>query len=194
TLSPALAAAANYVSGTDSGPELMPPKVSWVQEQLAKYAVTKKLGWAGMAGAGVVLIIAGLFVFQQIQIANWQHQKNDLLAKTKSVHAAMAEVNRYKPWYDSSFRALEILKTLSKAFPLNGRDVTAKSLRITSLTDVSVAGVANSRSSVSQVVDWLAKTNVVRTGTVSLPSVAGPPTQLQFTLNFQWEGEDNGGQ
>ena len=191
-LSPALAAAANYVRAVDSGPELLPPKVSQFQEWMGKRAITKKLGWAGLSGAAVVLIIIGLFAFQQVQITNLEHQKSELLDKTRPVHAALAEVNRYKPWYDSSYRALNILKTLSQAFPLNGREVYAKSMRIANLTDVQVAGVASDRRSISAVVDTLAKTNVVRTGTVTTPVLQGPAGQLQYTLNFQWEGDGSG--
>jgi hypothetical protein len=191
-LSPALAAGANFVRGEDSGPELLPPKISWFQAQMAKRAVTKKLGWVGVAGAGVVLCIAGLFVYQEFQLLNWRGQKSALDRQATGVKAAQVQINRYNAWFDESARSLNIMAAMARAFPLNGSQATAKSVRISNLSDVSVAGTAQSSAQIVQIVEALAKTPGVKAGSASAPSQSGTPPAVQFTLNFTWEGVFNG--
>jgi hypothetical protein len=158
---------------------------------MAKRAVTKKLGWAGLSAAGVILCVIGLFVYQQVQIAGWQAKKSSLDAQSKDVRLAQAQINKYNAWFDNSYRALNIMRTMANCFSRNGA-VTAKSLRISSLTDVTCAGVAQNNQAITVVVDNLAKTPGVKQGSVSVPSQSGTPPNIQFNLNFQWEGETSG--
>ncbi len=191
-LSPALAAAANFVRSIDSGPELLPPKVSAFQVWMANSAITKKLGWVGLSAAGAVLIVIGLFAFQEFELISWRGQKKSLDHQTQGVRNAQVQINRYNAWFDESSRALNIMETMARAFPLNGTQATAKSVRISNLSDVSCAGVAQNSAQIVQIVEALAKAPGVKAGSASAPSQTGSPPNVQFTLNFTWEGDANG--
>ena len=191
-LSPALAAGANFVRSIDSGPELLPPKVSAFQVWLASSAITKKLGWVGLSAAAVVVVVIGLFVFQEFELMTWRAQKAKFDRLTSGVKNAQVQINRYNAWFDESSRALNIMATMARAFPLNGSQATAKSVRISNLSDISCAGVAQSSAQIVQIVEALAKTPGVKAGSASAPSQTGSPPNVQFTLNFTWEGNSDG--
>jgi hypothetical protein len=191
-LSPALAAAANYVRAIASGPEILPPKVNPFQEWMAKRAFTKKLGWAGLTGAVAVLAVIGLFVFQQFEISGWTSTKARLDSETKEIKDAKTQIYRYDSWFDSSHPALNILKTLSTAFPVIGSQASAKSLRIATLSDVTCSGVAQSGGEVYNITDTLRKAAGVSPDSVKTISSSGTPPNVQFTINFQWEGLTSG--
>ena len=140
----------------------------------------------------VVLCVAGLFIFQQFQLMSWQGQKSALDLQTKGVRSAQTQINRYNAWFDDSSRALNIMAALSRAFPLFGTQASAKSVRISNLSEVSVAGVASSSPQIVQIVEALATNSGVKPGSAAAPSQAGTPPNIQFTLNFIWEGNPNG--
>jgi hypothetical protein len=184
-LSPALAAAANHVKGLESGPELLPPKVHPLQEWMAKRVASKKLGWAGLAAAGAAACVGGIFIYQQIQLTYWQNEKAAKDIEAKDARAAQDQIKKYAAWYDESFRALNILKTLAEAFPQDS-SVTAKSVQIRNLSEVTCAGVARDSRSYVRVVDALSQSPGVKE--VATVDQRGN----QFTFKFQWEGNSDG--
>jgi hypothetical protein len=188
-LSPALAAAANHVRGLASGPDLLPPKVNPFQEWMTTSVAFKKLGWAGLAGAGVALCVGVAFLIQEIQLANWTARLKAVERQAGDVRAAQSQINRYSAWFDESFRGLSILKALAEAFPQDG-SVTAKTVQIRDLSEVTCSGNARDSLSYRKVIDALSTTKGV--SEVTTDSLRGNSPSVQFTFKFQWEGGSDG--
>jgi hypothetical protein len=189
-LSPALAVAANFVRGVRSGPEFLPPKVHPVQVFINTKLGSKKLAWAGAAAAVVLVIAGGLFIYQQVQLMYWNGQLKGLEPQMKDAQLAQQQIQTYRTWFDESTPSLRILRVLANAFPEDGV-VTAKTIQIRNLTEITCSGVARDNQSYRRVIDQLglAKGAVTDLKTESLRGV--PPT-LQFTFTFQWNGNANG--
>lgn len=188
-LSPALAAAANYLRGVASGPGLLPPKVNAFQQWMASSVAFKKLGWAGLAGAGVALCVCGAFLVQEIQLANWTAKLKAVDRQAAEVRDAQMHINKYGAWFDESFRGLSILKALAEAFPQDG-SVTAKTVQIHDLAEVTCSGNARDSLSYSTVIEKLGKARGVNELTTD--SLRGNSPNIQFTFKFQWEGGTGG--
>ena len=68
--SPVLALAAAYVQSGDVGPDFLPPKISPWRQFVATKLSTQKLAYAVGAAAVLVVIVGGLFGWQQIQLVH----------------------------------------------------------------------------------------------------------------------------
>lgn len=188
-LSPALAAAANFVLGIASGPELLPPKISALQQWMASSVAFKKLGWAGLAAAGIALLVGGAFGYQEFQLQRWQAQRNKIDKQAVDVKAAQAQINKYRAWYDETSATLNILKALAEAFPTTGSQATAKSVLIHNVSDgmeVTCSGIAAGGTAFHQMLNELTKNASVTNLTIDAL------TGNQFTIKFQWEGGGSG--
>jgi hypothetical protein len=188
-LSPALAAAANYVRSVASGPEFLPPKIHPFQQWMATNIAFKKLGWAGVAGAAIVLLVGGAFLIQGLVAAHWNAELQKVDKQAKEVRLARDQINKYSPWFDESAGGLSILKALADAFPQDG-SVTAKTVEIRNLTDVTCSGIARDSLAYNKMIDQLAKTTGVTEATTDSQRGASP--NVQFTFKFQWEGGAGG--
>jgi len=157
---------------------------------LASKSSSKKLAWAGAAAGGVVLIVAGAFLFQQWQIMRLESQWRAMEPKVKELTAEYANIKQYRPWYDRSFRALRIMREVVQAFPQEGY-VSAKTFEIRDLASVTCSGVANNNQSYISLFDKLrVQPDVAELKTENLRG----QSPVQFTLNFQWAegGQANG--
>ena len=188
-LSPALAAAANCVRSVASGPELLPPKINQFQQWMTTNVAFKKLGWAGVAGGAVALLVGGAFLVQGIQAARWNSEFQGLEHQAKDVRNAQEQIARYSPWFDETARGLSILKVLAQAFPQDG-SVTAKTVDIRNLTEVTCSGIARDSLAYRTVIENLGKAGGV--GEVTTDSLRGASPSVQFTFKFQWEGDTGG--
>jgi hypothetical protein len=185
-LSPALAAAANRVRGVASGPELLPPKVHPFQQWMATNMAVKKLGWAGVAGAAVVILIAVAFLVQCLIEAHWNGEFQAVDLRARDVRQARDQINKYGAWFDETARGLGILKALADSFPQDG-SVTAKTVEIHNLSEVTCSGIARDNLAYSKMIDNLAKMPGVADATTD--SQRGTSPNVQFTFKFTWEGD-----
>jgi hypothetical protein len=189
TLSPALALAANWLRGTASGPEFLPPKVQPWKQFLTTKAASKKLGWAGAAAGGLAACVAGAFLIQQWQLSKWDSKWRAMEPQVKELQDAQQQIRKYRPWFDESFRGLRILRKLTEAFPEDGV-VFAKNVEIRDLSTVNCSGTARDNQSYLRLIDQLRAAKEV-TG-LKTDSLSGQSPTIQFTFNFQWEGENGG--
>ena len=180
--SSALALAAAYVSNTDIGPDLLPPKVSpWKQFVTTKLG-TQKLAYAGMAAALVVLIVGGLFGWQQIQLFQLRSQWNAMATEVNTLDDDMAKLQKYHPWFDDSYPALTVLAKLTSAFPDEG-SITAKSIEVRDLTTVTVHGSAKTQAVFNATREKLGTIP----GCVNVKGdTTGTAPQMQYNLAFDW--------
>lgn len=187
-LSPALAVAANYVRGVLSGPELLPPKVSPLQQWMASNIATRKLGWAGAAAVGVAACVAGLFFYQQVQLTAWSARLNKLEPEAKVVRDARKQMLNYEPWFDETYSGLRIIKTITEKFPESGV-VSAKSLQIRNLTDVTCTGIAQDNREYFAMITRLRGAQGI-TNINNGPMIGNPPN-VQFSFTLQWMGGES---
>ena len=183
-LSIALALAANYVRGLDVTPDFLPPKEQPWRQLVATRLSPRKLAYAGGAAAALLLCVAGAFGFQQWQIASLQAKWDAIAPTVNELTADQDLIKKFRPWYDSSFRDLQILRKLKDAFPDDG-SVSAKRVEIHEISAVTCTGVARDNESFLKLHARLGDdTNQIS----GLHAEVHGQKPMDFTLNFQWEG------
>ncbi len=181
TVSSAFSLAARYLADQPRVFELLPPKPTALEQFVAKYS-SGKLRGAGVVAVAILVIVGGIFLFQQIELMSLNSQWNKMSKKVGDLTAVQGRIQRYQAWYDTQFRALTILKQLTMAFPQDGT-VTAKSITIHGNT-VTCSGTANDSRALLQTIHQL------NGATIEQIRGASP---MQFTFDFQ-VGNGVGGQ
>jgi hypothetical protein len=181
-VSPAFSFGAEYVAGRSTFIEFLPPKVPAWKQYADKYGTGRARKAIALASL-VVLVLIGLFAYQQIQLAHWQSQWNKMSTDVTQLKVISDKIQKYQPWGDKNVTGLTILKQIATAFPQTG-EVTVKSLEIRDLNTVVCTGVARSMPSLTQTQGQLRRTQGI--AGVNLVSSRGHAPNLQFTLNIQY--------
>lgn len=109
--------------------------------------------------------------------------------KVSEVENMQQQIQRYRPWFDESFRSLAILRQLAEAFPEDG-SVSAKSIETRDLATITCSGTARNSQALLKMRDQLSAARSV--SEVHIDQTRGT-SPLQFTFNFHWKaGGDNG--
>jgi hypothetical protein len=185
SLSAAFSLAARLLARQPPAFEFLPPKPTAWQVINKKYS-SGKLRSVGAIAAGVVLIICGLFAYQQFQLMRLNSQWSAMSAKVRELEGLQTQIRKYRPWYDDSFRSLSIFKQLTMSFPDNG-DVTAKTVEIRDGALVSCSGNALNNPALLGMLSRLRSAENV--SDLKVDSIRGK-TPMQFTFDFHW---NNGG-
>jgi len=165
--------------------EFLPPKPTILEQFAAKYS-SGRLRTVSAVAAGVVLIVCGMFLVQQIELMHYRSQWNGMSAKVAELQAVQGQIQQFRPWYDPTFRDLAILRQLSLAFPEDGV-VTAKTIEIQEDGVVSCSGNAQDNASLLATLGKLSGADGVSNLKVDLIHGKAP---MQFTFDFQY---GNGG-
>ena len=165
--------------------EFLPPKPTIIEQFAAKYS-SGRLRTVGAVAAGVVLIVSGMFLVQQIELMHYRSQWNGMAAKVAELQGVQGQIQQFRPWYDPTFRDLAILRQLSLAFPEDGV-VTAKTIEIQEDGVVSCSGNAQDNTSLLATLGKLSGADGVSNLKVDLIHGKAP---MQFTFDFQY---GNGG-
>lgn len=179
-VSPAISLAAQFLSGRGNPFEFLPPKPT-VWQQLTSRYTSKSLGYAGAVAAALLVVVGGMFLYQQIVLSGLRSDWNGMKPKVAELDTLQAEIRRFRPWYDDSLTGLSILRRVTEAFPEDGA-VTAKTVDIRSLANVNVSGTARDNSALLKTLDRL-RTNEV--SEVSVDTIRGK-SPMQFTFKFHW--------
>ncbi len=186
-VSPAFSLAAAVLSGHKSPFEFLPPKVTAWQQLATRYA-SGKLRTAGVAAAAAVVLLAGLFAFQQWQLMHLRAQWAAIGPKVRDLESLQQQIRQYRPWFDESFRSLSILKKLTETFPEDGV-VSAKSVEIRAPDTVTCSGVARDNRALLKTLDQLRASGSV--ADLKVLRIQGK-SPMQFTFDFHWvEGGRN---
>jgi hypothetical protein len=187
--SPVLALAAAYVKSGDVGPDFLPPKVTPWKQFVATKLSTQKLAYAGGAAAFVVVCVGGVFGWQQFQIMRLNSQWEPIAGQVARLNADQDKIQMYQPWFDTSCRALTILKNLTLAYPTIGT-VNVKTINIRDLKEVEIAGTAQNLTAFNTMRESLGG----QPGVVDLHSEVRNQGQaqqgqqpIQYSLNYQWQ-------
>ena len=177
----AFSLAGRYLAEQKTPFEFLPPKPSLIEIFAAKYA-SGRLRTAGAVGAGVVLLVGGLFLYQQIQLWSLRSQWAKISAGVTDLQNLSANIQQYRPWYDTSFPNLSILRQLTLAFPEDGT-VTAKTIEIRDGNTISCSGTAHDMAALLSMQKQLAATP----GVTGLHFEQGRgKTPVQFVLSFHF--------
>ena len=180
-VSPAFSFAAQYLAGRETLVEFLPPKIPAWQQFAAKYG-SGKARKAIAAAAAVLIILIGLFGYQEVQLVHWESRWKQMSGEVGELKTIENKIHEYRPWSDDSIRGLTILKEITTAFPEDGA-VTAKTLEIQDLNTVVCSGTARSMQSLVIMQGQLQKTAGI--AGVKITQIRGRSPQLQFTLNIQ---------
>jgi hypothetical protein len=141
----------------------------------------------GAAAAVLLLLVGGAFSVQQYKRSQLRSKWDGMSAKVRELDEMQTQIRRFRPWFDSTFRNLSIVRKVTEAFPEEGV-VTAKSLEIRDVSAVSCSGVANDNQALLKMLEQLRASKDVRD--LKVDNIRGK-TPLQFTFNFHW-GEGGG--
>jgi hypothetical protein len=188
SVSPEFSLAARCLAEQPRVFEFLPPRPTVVEQFVAKYS-SGKMRTASLVAAGVVAIVGGMFFIQEIELISLRSQWNGMSTKVADLQALQAKIQRYQPWYDTSYRALTIMRQLSLAFPEDGV-VTAKSIEIRNGNTVTCSGTASDNGALLRTLSQLRATDGVSSVTVEQIRGTAP---MQFTFDFQ-VGNVMGGQ
>ncbi len=163
--------------------EFMPPHPSRWALLMARYN-SRRLATVGMGAAAAVLVAAAAFGWQEYRLWSLRSEWRGMSAQVAELEQVQARIREFRPWYDTSFRNLSIMKKVVDCFPETGV-VSAKSLEIHSPATVSVSGSARDNTSLLRTLDQLRQTKQVQG--LKIEQIRGK-TPAQFTFTFRWSG------
>lgn len=181
SVAPHLSAAALLLTGQSPVFEFLPPKVGAWQQMTARVS-SKKLGWAGVAAAAVILLVGGAIGAQQWKLSRLRSQWAAMEKHVKEVDDLQAKIRRFRPWFDESMPSMSILRRLAESYPVEGT-VWTKTVEIANQTSVVCSGTARNEEAFTKALDQLRAAEDV--SNVSVDSVRGS-APLQYTFNFQF--------
>lgn len=169
----------------DGAPELefLPPRPSRWSRLLSGYS-SRRLAVAGFATAAAAVVALGAFGWQEYRLWSLRSEWAAMAAQVKELDAVTARIREYRPWYDTSFRNLTIMKRVVECFPDNG-SVTAKSVEIHGVANISVTGTARDNASLLRTLDQLRQAKEIKG--LKIEQIRGK-TPAQFTFTFRWSG------
>ncbi|MBC8097393.1 MAG: hypothetical protein H7Y43_16430, partial [Akkermansiaceae bacterium] len=145
-----------------------------------------KLRKAAALAIAALLMVIGLFGYQQWQLAGLRSKWSGMSTKVKSLETVTGQISQYRPWFDTSFRCLSILKQLTSAFPEDG-SVTAKTVEIRDMNTVTCSGQAANYAALIRTVHHLG----TNSGVSDLVPQTRGKSPIQFTFEYRMNGALN---
>lgn len=161
--------------------EFLPPRPGRWSLMMARYS-SKRLATAGFALAAAAVLALGFFAFQEFQRWSLRSEWGGMEDQVKELETVQSHIREFRPWYDTSFRSLSIMKRVTECFPDSGA-VTAKSFEVHGNTIVTISGTARDNGSLLRVQELLRKAKEVQG--LKIEQIRGK-TPMQFTLTFRW--------
>jgi hypothetical protein len=159
---------------------MLPSK--WTQLK-ARYN-SKRLASIGMIAAVIGLMALAAFGWQEYRLWSLRSEWQDMALQVSDLDAVQGRIREYRPWYDTTFRNLTILKRVVECFPDNGT-VSAKTFEIHAPGTISVTGTARDNASLLRTLDQLRQAKEVQG--LKIENIRGK-APLQFTFTFRWAG------
>lgn len=163
--------------------EFLPPRPSRWAVMMARYNA-RRLATAGFAAGGVAVLALAAFGWQEFRLWSLRSDWQVMAAPVAELEAVQARIREYRPWYDTSFRSLTILRRIVECFPENG-SVTAKSVEIRGGGNITVTGTARDNAALLRTLDQLRLAREVQG--LKVEQIRGK-TPAQFTFTFRWVG------
>ena len=163
--------------------EFLPPRPSRWSRMMARYS-SKRLATAGFAAAALLVLGLIAFGWQEFQRWSLRNEWQAMEAQVTALDAVQSRIREYRPWYDTAFRNLSILRRVTECFPDNG-SVTAKSIEIHGPAGVTVSGTARDNAALLRTLDELRKAREIQG--LKIEQIRGK-VPAQFTFTFRWNG------
>jgi len=179
---PALVMAARCLNGEASGFEFLPPKVSKWTELTSKFS-SRRILWAGASAGAAIVLFGGAFLVQYVRLSLLESRWRVIEPRVTQIEGIQDNIRKFRPWSIDSRRGLAILRKLTEVFPEDGA-VTAKTIEIRDLSEVSCSGIAQDNQAWLKMRDRLQAASHV--GNVQLQSMIGSKPPMRFTFNFRW--------
>jgi uncharacterized protein len=190
-VSAAFSLSARKLTGRSDPFEFLPPKVSAWERTTSKYA-PGRLRKVISSAAAVLVVVIGLFGFQQWQLALLRSQWKAMSPKVRELTGVQAQIQQYRPWFDESFRYLGIMRDLANAFTADG-SVTAKTLGVRDLGEgrnaaetrgMNAVNCSGNAENYAAVVTTIHKLGAI-SGVTNFNYQIRGKTPMQFTFDFQ---------
>ena len=178
----ALVLATRHLSGKPTELEFLPPRLSAWRQFTARHS-SRQLALAGSAVGSVALLVLLAFAYQQSQLSALDSEWKAMEKRVEKVVGLRAQIRRFRPWYDNSFRTVGVLRRLTEAFP-EDNSVTAKSIEVRDAGLVVCSGTARDSDALLKTLERLRSSAGVTE--VQVEQVHGKAPQ-QFTFNFRWD-------
>jgi hypothetical protein len=164
--------------------EFLPPKPTALQLLAAKYA-SGKYRTAGSIAALVLLIVLGMFGWQQYRLTKLNSEWKKMAREVGELKTVEGKIRQYRPWFDDSFQNLSILRQVTAGFPETGI-VTVKTIEIRDGKLVSCSGNAQDQAAINATMGKL--NSMAGISDVKGDGFRGKPPAMQFAFHFQWNG------
>ena len=181
-VSAAASLAAQFLGNRGQTFEFLAPKPGFFQQLSARYS-SKRLAWAGATAAAAVVIVGGLFTYQQIQLSGLNSDWLKIKPKVSELDELQAQIRKYRPWYDKGMTTMQIMSAVTESFPEDGV-VSAKTIEIRNISTVNCSGTARDNQALLKTLNVLKASKQI--GDVRMDTIRGKPPLLQFTFNFRW--------
>jgi len=173
--------AARWLEPSGSELEFLPPRPGRWTVLMARYN-SKRLATVGFAIGGVAVLAMAVFGWQEFRRWSLRAEWGAMEAQVTALDAVQSRIREYRPWYDTSFLNLTILRRVTECFPDNG-SVTAKSVEIHGASAVSISGTARDNTALLRTLDQLRKAREIQG--LKVEQIHGK-TPEQFTFTFRW--------
>jgi hypothetical protein len=180
-VSGAFSLGAQFLGEGKKGFEFLPPKPTFWQQLSTKYS-SKRLAYAGVVLAVILLLVGAAFAYQQSQLSKYRDQWSAMKPKVTELEDLQGKLRRFRPWYNNDVATLQIMRRLTEAFPPDGV-VSAKIIEIRNGNVISCIGTARDNSSLLATIDRLRSSQQVRD--LRVDQIRGN-SPMQFTFNFNW--------
>lgn len=175
--------AERFLKEGPSALEFLPPRPSRWAQLMARYN-SKRLATAGFGAAAAVVLALAAFGWQEFRLWSLRSDWSGMAAQVTDLDAVQGRIREFRPWYDTSFRNLTIIRRVVDCFPDNG-SVSAKSFEIHGLANISVTGTARDNASLLRTLDLLRQAKEIQG--LKIEQIRGK-TPTQFTFTFRWVG------
>lgn len=160
--------------------DFLPPRPSRWALFMARYS-SKRLATSGFIAAGVAALVLLAFVWLEVRRWSLRSEWAGMQTQVRQLEGVKDKIKEFRPFFDTSFRNLSIMKRVTECFPENG-SVTARSFEAHG-TLVTISGTARDNASLLRVQEQLRKAKEV--SGLKIEQIRGK-TPMQFTLTFRW--------
>ncbi|MBP7141875.1 MAG: hypothetical protein KBA71_08195 [Opitutaceae bacterium] len=182
--SPAQSAAALARLGLQaiaSLPNFLPPTPSrW--ERITRGYNGRRLRLGAALGAAALMAVVAAFAWREYEAWGLRDQWMQIKPQVDDLEGLQARIREFRPWHDTSYRTLNVLRLVTDVFPENGT-VTAKSFEIRNQSSVTVTGVTRDNTALLASLEKLRQRPEV--SSLKVEQIRGKsPAQFTFTFHI----------
>ncbi|HRE82170.1 MAG TPA: hypothetical protein PLN52_14070 [Opitutaceae bacterium] len=161
-------------------PNFLPPRPTRWQQWTQRYSGRRL---RSVLALGIVALLGGVSAFGWREYESWTLREDWAAMKPQvdELDGVQARIREFRPWHDTSFRTLNVLRVITEVFPESGT-VTAKSFEVRNQTAVTVTGITRDNSALLSSLEKLRQRPDVTN--LKVEQIRGKsPAQFTFTFN-----------